>query len=142
MNEAPKAPRPPRALHDGCEVDDEADGGVGPDEDGAVDVADVGAAAVDDAVDDVVDDGNEAGGDTRIIMIKCNISNCVVNSSSSNIRNINSAILIRTNTIMRMIVNRWDDVPQHIMLTKTLEVKIRESYMMMRRSRIIKKRRG
>ena len=63
MNEGPKAPRPPRALHDGCEVDDEADGGVGPDEDGAIDVADVGAAAVDDAVGDVVDDGNEAGAD-------------------------------------------------------------------------------
>ena len=116
--------------------------GVGPDEDGAVDVAGVVDGGVDDAVDDVVDDGNEAGGDTRIIMIKCNISNCVVNSSSSNIRNINSAILIRTNTIMRMIVNRWDDVPQHIMLTKTLEVKIREAYMMMRRSRIVGGRRG
>ena len=68
VNEAPKAPRPPRALHDGREVDDEADGGVGPDEDGAVDVARIADGGVDDAVDEVVDDGNEAGGDTRIIV--------------------------------------------------------------------------
>ena len=84
-----------------------------------VDVAGGADGGVDDAVGDVVDDGNEAGGDARIIMIKCNISNCVINCSGSNIRNINSTILIRTNTIMCTIVNRWDDVPQHIMLTKS-----------------------
>ena len=55
-------------------------------------------------------------------MINCNISNCVINSSSSNISNVKSTILISTNTIMRTIVNRWDDAPQHI--TLTLEVKI------------------
>ena len=44
-------------------------------------------------------------------MINCNISNCGINSSSY--QQHQEHILTSTNTIMRTIVNRWDDVPQH-----------------------------
>ena len=96
-----------------CKVDDDADGGVNPDEDGAVDVAHVGDGCVDDAVEDVVGDGNEAHDDIGFIMINCNRRNCLIHTSSTTISNIKSTIIISINITMRILVNRWHDVSQH-----------------------------
>ncbi len=50
-----------------CEVEDDADGDVDPDNARAIYVDDVGDAGVDDALENAVGDGDEADGDIRII---------------------------------------------------------------------------
>lgn len=51
---------------------------------------------MDDAVNDVVCGGDESDVDIRtLFMISCNIRSCVIHTSSSNVRNTNSAIIIR-----------------------------------------------
>ena len=83
-------------------VDDRAHDGVGADEDGALDVADVGAGVVGDAAADIAVDHNDSGVTTSLIPITNTIIHSVINTT---IPNANGAILIRTNTIIRIIIN-------------------------------------
>ena len=90
-----------------CEVDDGADGDFEAADDAN---SDFDADQADDVVDDVADDHRGADGDTRMITINGNVSNCVINISSFIISNILTTIISSISSTIRMIVNGWQNV--------------------------------